>query len=116
MEVLEPRPLDGGWRCTASPPQKTRPFGVLGDVGLVDVPGREVLSISISRSGSPTSTRILAVTALGIEVGLAVGHVVAPAGDPVVPGPDGAQQAHADLAEAVPGVMIQCRMLGRCST
>ena len=54
MEVLDPRPLVGGCRCTASPTQKTRPRAMVVAKWWFTVQGsREVTRIS--KSSVPTS-------------------------------------------------------------
>ena len=59
MEVLEPRPLDGGCRWTASPAANTRCFcRWVAYISLL--PHRLVPVISMSRSGMPR--RFLAIS------------------------------------------------------
>ena len=72
---------------------------VVGGVLLVDVPQRLAhdldLEVGVADQGAdPVEHEVVG------QVRLAVGDVEAPAGDPLVPGPDGAQQTHADLTEA----------------
>ena len=55
--------------------------------------------MSTSRFGSPTRARIFANARPWSKSGFAVLQVESPAGDPLVPGPDRAEQAHADLTE-----------------
>src|SRR5213083_2637450 len=52
MEVLEPRPLDGGWRRVASPAQRTRPLAYVS----LTVQAEDDLIVT-GISSSPTSRR-----------------------------------------------------------
>src|SRR3954466_198360 len=56
MEVLEPRPLDGGWRWVASPAQKTRPFEYVSAYISLTVQAEDDLIVT-GMSSSPTSRR-----------------------------------------------------------
>ena len=55
--------------------------------------------MSTSRFGSPTRARIFSKRPAVVQVGFAVLQVEPPPGDPLVPRPDRAEQAHADLPE-----------------
>ena len=62
MLVLEPRPFDGGCRCTASPAQKTRPrCRWVAYISLL--PHRLVPVISTVRSGMPSRLRTIWIAA-----------------------------------------------------
>ena len=71
---------------------------VVGGVLLVDVPQRRAHQLDLQvgvadQHPDPAEHHLVG------QVGLALGHVEAPTGDPLVPRPDRAQQTHADLAE-----------------
>ncbi len=54
MEVLDPSPFDGGWRCTASPAQNTRPDRY--DVAyILLLPHNEIERMVTGMVSSPTS-------------------------------------------------------------
>ena len=68
MEVLEPSPLLGGWRWTASPAQNTRPdWRWVAYISLL--PHSEVPVISTSRSGMPSRFRTIWVAAASSTTG-----------------------------------------------
>src|SRR5262249_24195743 len=73
-------------------------LGVPGGPGLVDLPGGDVLDLDVDGGGAD---HLADAGQDGLGGGVGVGAVggVAPAGDPLVPGADDPEGAHADLAE-----------------
>ena len=75
---------------------------VLGGPGLVDLPGGDVLDLDLDvrvADHFPDAGQ----DRFGAQVGFGPADVVSPAGDPLVPGSDDPEGAHADLAEAGAG-------------
>jgi hypothetical protein len=77
-------------------------LGVGGGPGLVDLPGGDVLDLDLD-AGVADHLANAGQDGLRTQVGFGAVDVVTPAGDPLVPGADGPEGAHADLAEAGAG-------------
>ena len=97
--MLEPSPLDGGWRCTASPAKNTRPLAMGERVHVVDGPDARWTRSLIGIVSSP-------IEIVGDRVAIVVGNcrrrlidVVAPDDQPLVPRAHHAHEAHADAAD-----------------
>ena len=77
---------------------------VIRRVLLVDVPQRLAHQLDLELGVADQRPNPAQHDVVG-KIGLTVGHVEAPAGDPLVPGLDRTQQTHADLAET--GVRVE---------
>ncbi len=77
-------------------------LGVLRGPGLVNLPGGDVLDLDVD-AGVADHLADAGQDRFGAQVGFGAVDVITPAGDPLVPGADDAEGAHADLAVAGAG-------------